>query len=696
MLDRARSTVTPTRARGAGGRYRALAITVALVLWMLLIAARLIYLQTSQYGWLKERARAQQQNLSETHPQRGLIVDRRGQEVARSVLAKSFFAVPHEIQSADETAARLAEVLGADAGLLTARLHKARMARQQFMWLARKLSPDQAAKVTSLNLPGVYALEEPKRYYPKGQLAAHVLGFVSLDEAGLAGVEQFYDVALRGAAGKILVEQDGQRQPFRSFETEARSGQTVVLTIDGTIQHHTERALAAAVRRTRARSGTAIVLDPRTGEILALANWPAFDPNHAHNSAPEALTNDALQNIYEPGSTFKIVAYAAAIERKLAAPSDSIDCQMGSIRVGERAIHDAHPYGVLTLTEALAKSSNVAAIKLAERVGPASLYEYIKRFGFGSATGVELPGETVGLLRPVARWQPSSIGAIAIGQEIGVTPLQMAAAFGALANNGIRKGPHLVREVRASGDANLVVRRTEATEQRVVSAETAGVMRRMLENVTLKGTAQRAQLDGYSGAGKTGTAQKIDPRTKSYSKTKYVASFVGFAPVERPAAVIAVVIDEPAGKYHGGDVAAPVFREIAERTLPALNVQPHIQPGLAPENGTLIARAASAAPSQVGGRESPHRNPPAKGQPATLPQTIRRGDEEVIYTRAAGHALLMPNLVGQSVRDAARVCAGLGLQLEARGTGRALKQHPAAGTSIESGQLVRVSFSRSD
>lgn len=330
--------------------------------------------------------------------------------------------------------------------------------------------------------------------------------------------------------------------------------------------------MTSAIAESNAKSGTAIVLDPHTGEILALANAPTFDPNDVGAASPAARANWALQNIYEPGSTFKIVAFSAAIEKGLAKPTDHIDCQMGSITVAKRVIHDAHPFGDLTLAEALAKSSNVAAIKLGIRVGDQTMYDYITRFGFGARTGIELPGETGGLIRPVKRWQQSSIGSVAIGQEVGVTPLQMAAAFGALANDGVRIAPHLIREIRNASGATAF--RPNPEQRRVISKDTANALRGMLEGVTLNGTAKKAQLDGYSAAGKTGTAQKIDPRTGTYSQTKYVASFVGFAPVNNPAVVIIVVIDEPGGAYHGGDVAAPVFRQIAEQILPDMGVIP--------------------------------------------------------------------------------------------------------------------------
>jgi len=368
---------------------------------------------------------------------------------------------------------------------------------------------------------------------------------------------------------------------------------------------------------------------------------------------------------------------------------DHIDCQMGAITVAGRLVHDHKPFGTLTIAEALAKSSNVAAIKLGMRVGDPAMYDYIRRFGFGSKTGIELPGETNGILRKVERWQPSSIGSIAIGQEVGVTPVQMVAAFGALANDGVRIAPHLIREVRDAG--GNVIYRAQPEQRRVISAETAIALRGMLEGVTLNGTAKKAQLDGYSAAGKTGTAQKIDPRTKSYSSTKFVGSFVGFAPVSNPQIVIIVVMDEPAGAYHGGDVAAPVFREVAEQVLPTLGVMPDIEVKSAPDMVAQVSddpeRAAKIREEQAQAEQQ---------RQATLPTVDSNGGRggEVVYAVATRKAMVMPDLRGRSVRDVARTCAQLGLQVEARGEGRVLKQTPSAGTEVSTGQLVYIDFGR--
>ncbi|HEU5459465.1 MAG TPA: penicillin-binding transpeptidase domain-containing protein, partial [Pyrinomonadaceae bacterium] len=635
--------------------------------------------------------RQQQQNSIETTPQRGELLDRQERQLARSIQTVSLFLDPDGLDEAtlDSNAQQLAQSLGLKNADLAKEFREAHAEKRRFIWIARRLDADHAKKIVAMSLPGVHAQLEPKRYYPNGPLAAHILGYVGLDGKGLGGVEQFYNTKIAGEPGRLFLEKDANGKPYESYEIASKPGQSVVLTIDQSIQYQAEQVLQAAVQRSRAKSGSVIVLDPRSGEILALANAPTFDPNKVANAKAETRSNWALQNIYEPGSTFKIVAFAAALEKNLARIEERIDCQMGAITVAGRVIRDHTAFGSLTIPEALAKSSNVAAIKLGLRVGDPTMYDYIKRFGFGSRTGIELPGETAGLLRKVERWQASSIGSIAIGQEIGVTPVQMVAAFGALANDGVRIAPHLIREVRNAEGA--VVYRAQPEQRRVINAETAIALRGMLEGVTLRGTAKAAQLDGYSAAGKTGTAQKIDPKTRTYSATKHVASFVGFAPVSNPQVVIIVVIDEPAGAYHGGDVAAPVFREVAELILPTLGVMPDIQVKSVPE---LVAEVNENPERAAKKREEQAQS--EQERKATLPTVDSNGGRggEVVYAVATKKAMLMPDLRGRSVRDVARTCAQLGLQVEARGEGRVLKQNPSAGTEVSTGQLVYVDFGR--
>ena len=682
-----RSTVIDAP-RVSNPQRRALFIAIGLVIWMLAIGARLVQLQVNQHEELASRARSQQVGAIETSPSRGQLLDRQGRELARSIDTESFFADPREILSTDNTARRIAAVTGQDRTELAGRLSEAKETNKKFIWIVRRLDIQSASKLDQLNLDGIYSRKEPKRYYPNDSLAAHVLGFVGTDEIGLSGVEQYYNEKIRGEGGKVFLERDRDRRAFESYEVQSHPGQTVVLTIDQAIQYRTEQALSAAVDRAHAKSGAAIVMDPRTGEILALANAPTFDPNQPAANSAEARANGALQNIYEPGSTFKIVAYSAAIEKGLVKPDDKIDCQMGQITVAGRLIHDGHPYGVLTIADALAKSSNVGAIKLGLLVGNESMYEYMKRLGFGSRTGIDLAGESPGILRPLSRWQPSSIGSLAIGQEVGVTPLQMATAYSVLANGGTLVKPHLLRELRAPDGTVLFQAKPETRP--ALKPETTEALRGMFEGVTLHGTAKKAQLDGYTAAGKTGTAQKVDPRTHAYSATKFIGSFVGFAPAKNPAVVIIVVIDEPLGSYHGGDVAAPVFREIAEQILPELGVAPDVEFKSGP---TMVAQTSKASPAQikVDFLQTEQRE-------ASLPKIAARNfngqASEIVLAVASNRAALMPDMHGQSVRDVARTCAQLGLRLEARGDGHAVRQIPEPGAEVDAGQIVRVDFGR--
>ena len=675
--------------RVASSHRRAIFVSLGLVLWMAAIGARLVQLQIHQHDDLAARARSQQLSSIDTAPTRGQVLDRQGKELARSLDTESFFADPSEITDSEDTARKVSAITNQNRDDLAKKLADARDANKKFIWITRRLEMQTATKLDALELKGVYSRKEPKRFYPNDSLAAHVLGFVDTDEKGLGGVEQFYNEKIRGEAGKVYLEVDRDHRAFESYEVQPHPGQTVVLTIDQVIQYRTEQALSAAVERTHAKSGTAIVMDPRTGEILALANAPTFDPNQPGANPPETRANGALQSIYEPGSTFKIVAYSAAIEKGLVRPDDKIDCQMGSITVAGRLIHDGHPYGVLTIADALAKSSNVGAIKLGLLVGNESMYEYMKRLGFGSRTGIDLAGESPGILRALSRWQPSSIGSLAIGQEVGVTPLQMATAYSVLANNGNWIKPHIVRELR-NPDGSVTFQ-AKIESRPALKAETAAALRTMMEGVTLRGTAKKAQLEGYTAAGKTGTAQKIDPKTHAYSATKFIGSFVGFAPVNNPAVVIIVVIDEPEGAYHGGDVAAPVFREIAEQVLPELSVVPDTE---IKSTNPLIAQASRPSPQQVAQQAAD-----TEQREATLPKVVAARSyagrtNEVVFAVATNRGAVMPDLRGQSVRDALRTCARLGLRLEARGEGFAVQQDPTAGSEIDSGQVVRVDFAR--
>jgi cell division protein FtsI (penicillin-binding protein 3) len=589
------------------------------LLWALAIAARLFWLQVVRHQEFVERAQRQQQRTFEVAPRRGVLYDRNLRELAMTVQVDSIYASPTEIDDKQTAAHALAALVHTDpedaqtteeqiAGRLTS--------GHNFAWVARRVTPEVAAAVKELiksgTLKGIYLQKEFQRFYPDNEIAAQVLGYVGADDNGLGGLEQKFEAQLHGVPGRMFTAMDARRKVMGSSEREPEPGQNLVLTIDENIQFLAERALDHAMQRTQAASGTVVVQDVHTGQVLALAIRPTFNPNFSRRTTPELLRNHAVSDVYEPGSTFKLVTYSAALEQHVASPDDMIDCQGGQITLAGRVIHDDKSdrgLGKVTVTQALAKSSDVAAVKLALKVGQDGFYRYIRDFGFGARSGTELPGETRGLLRPVSRWGSSSIGSIAIGQEIAVTPLQLVSMVSTIANGGVYLPPHVLMpgqvEVTANSQVNAAQRAAVALQatpfkpggdlpnplptgaHRVLSTLTAAQMRKMMESVVLYGTGKEAQLNGYSSGGKTGTAQKIDPATGLYSKTMHIASFAGIAPVNNPVIAVAVIIDSPKGDYYGASVSAPVFAEVAQQILEYLGV-PHdidVRAARAPSRG---------------------------------------------------------------------------------------------------------------
>ena len=432
-----------------------------------------------------------------------------------------------------------------------------------------------AARIEDLNLRGIYVQKEPERVYPQRMLASHVVGYVNVDQQGQGGIEYSLDKLIRGKPGRTLVTKDARRRGVDRSEVAAQPGANVTLTIDENIQYIVEKELAAAINDTQALSGSIVVEDPNSGELLAVANWPNFDSNDPSAVTDDPRMNRAVAAAYEPGSTFKVITLASAFENGVANPSDMVDCQNGSIVVAGRLIHDWHPFGTLSVAQVLEHSSDVGSIKVALRDGAANLYQTARKFGIGELTGVDLPGENRGILRSLEHWTPSSIGSIAIGQEVSVTPVQMTRVISAVANGGLLYRPHVLKSV-GNGPANGVERAsdTEPAPRRVLDPKIAATMRELMAGVVLEGTGTPAALNGWTDAGKSGTAQKIDPATGRYSPDKYIASFVGFAPVNDPAITILVVLDSPVGAHHGGDVGGPVFRRVAEQVLQYLDT-PH-------------------------------------------------------------------------------------------------------------------------
>jgi len=552
-------------------RARILCIFLLLFLGLGSIATKLYAVQVRQRDRLSERATRQYQRLVPVVSHRGIIYDRSGREFAVSLRVASAFAQPVSVHDPQATARVLAPILKLSVAELRSRL----TADKPFVWLKRQLEPAQATAVTELNLKGIGLTPESRRFYPREEVAAHVLGFVGLDERGLEGIEHQYDDLLGGKPQYIAAQQDALgRLIARQEEPEPRTPIfDLSLTLDEVIQYTAERELARAVERSRAKGGTVVVMDPASGEILALASQPGFDPNSYRIAPTGARRNRAVTDYFEPGSIFKVILAAGALEEGVVRPGDRFHGEGGAIQVGGVTIRDHEKYGWLTVREILTYSSNVGAIKIGQKLGKSLFYHYISGFGFGTLTGVDLPGETPGLIRRPKGWSALSLSVLSLGHEISVTPVQFATAFSAVANGGVLLRPHIIRGLR-SQDGTLQRVVEPVAIRRVISPETARTLLDMLTSVTEEGTGKEAALAEYAVAGKTGTAQKVDPATGRYSARKVVASFVGAVPAEAPRLVILVVIDDPEIFRWGGSLAAPTFREIARDALKYLRVPP--------------------------------------------------------------------------------------------------------------------------
>jgi cell division protein FtsI (penicillin-binding protein 3) len=604
-------------------------ICLFFLLWAMAIALRLFWLQVVRHHEYVERAQKQQQRTFEVAPRRGVLYDRNLRELAMTVQVDSIYAVPTEIddkQAAARTLAAAVHTDPEDTQSSEEQIASRLTTGHSFAWVARRVTPEVSARVRELTkagtVKGIYFQKEFQRFYPDNEIAAQMLGYVGVDDNGLGGLEQKFEAQLHGAPGRMYTAVDARSRVLGSTEREPAPGRNLVLTIDENIQFRAERALDHAMERTQAENGTVVVQDVHTGQILALAVRPTFNPNLFRRTTPALLRNHAVSDVYEPGSVFKLVTYSAALDQHVTTPDDTIDCQGGSITLAGRVIHDdkSDHYGVITVHEALEHSSDVAAVKLALKVGPDHFYQYIRDFGFGSRSGAELPGETRGLLRPVSKWGSSSIGSIAIGQEVGVTPIQLVSMVSTIANGGVYLPPRVLMpgQVDHASDSQLpaapqvppappqVAQPFKPTDElpnplpqgahRVLSTITAAQMRKMMEGVVLYGTGKQAQLNGYSSGGKTGTAQKIDPATHLYSKTMHIASFAGIAPVNNPVIAVAVVLDNPKGAYYGAAVSAPVFAEVAQQVLEYLGVAHDIDvrpPNALAKDKTPVAEDAS-------------------------------------------------------------------------------------------------------
>lgn len=743
--------------------------------WALAISGRMFWLMVVQHREYVERAQKQQQRTFEVAPRRGILYDRNLQELAMTVQVESVYADPSEIADKQAAARELAAIVHTDpedqrttTGAIAARLNQGK----DFAWVARRVSNAVAGKVRNLHMKGIYFQKEFQRFYPDNQIAAQMLGYVGADDAGLGGLELKYDSRLHGKPGIMYTAVDARRHVLGSSERDPEPGQNVQLTIDANIQFMAEQALDHAMEKTHAEHGTVVIQDVHNGQILALAIRPTFNPNDVRHTTPALLIDRAVSDVYEPGSTFKLVSYAAALDQHLITPDTMIDCEGGQINLYGRIIHDDKSdrgMGTVTAATALARSSDVGVIKVAMMLGPDRLYKYIRDFGFGQRTGVELPGETRGLLRPVKYWQPASIGYVAIGQEEAVTPLQLVTMVSTIANGGVYLQPHIIMpgQLDATQGQDATLRATPfrededlpnplpADSRRVISTLAAAQMRQMMEGIVLYGTGKNAQLNGYSSAGKTGTAQKIDPRTHRYNPSLHIGSFAGFAPVNDPAIAVAVVIDSPKGLYYGSEVAAPVFTEVAQEVLEYLGVPHDIplrppsptakpQPEIAEDTSTedsntdldALYQAANNLPSddpqspeapsdsaaqaaaktdevsatsastgvksavqtslQPAGRSTP---PQSGAQPEAQPAKVAAkapgtGAQADSVTISSVKKISVPPLTGLSVRQVIEKAAVSGLQVEIVGDGSVRDQAPAPGTMVPPGTHVVVRCTR--
>jgi cell division protein FtsI (penicillin-binding protein 3) len=653
---------------------RVLAVTACLALWVAGIEIRLVFLQVVDRANLSALASKQTMRTVEAPAMRGDIVDRHGRVLATSVDADTIYAVPTDIADPATAAKTLCDALGdctdRDRQSLVERLTQQKQAQKQFAYIRRQVAPEQAHRVQALNLDGIGFLTESRRFYPNKQLAAGLLGYVGVDNTGLAGLESAYDQQIRGRPGKVLVQTDAKRHAFSRFERPPTMGSTVELTIDEYLQHVAERELHAGIAENHASSGAAIIMNPRTGEILAMANEPTFNPNMYRDFDEYERRNRAVQDLYEPGSTFKIVTASAAIEEKVFDVEQPIDVTGGQIHIGARVVHDTHNYGVLSFTDVIVKSSNVGAIKIGFKLGSERLSQYVARYGFGRPVSRDFPGESPGIVWNPSRWTDSALASVSMGYQVGVTPLQMVAAAGAVANGGEYMEPRVVRAVYHDGRRYLV---QPAVTRRAITADTAATLTGIMEGVVERGTARPARMERYAIAGKTGTAARLV--NGRYSASDYNASFVGFVPSRNPAVAIIVVTDSPHGSagHTGGMVSAPVFKRIADATLRYLGVPPTVDP----DDPILVSRQADATLVEDGDAREPL--------------------VSVIAARSADAARqpgVVPDLRGLSAREAVRALVKIGLTARAAGDGFVVSQSPPPGSAFEPGTICQLMLAR--
>ena len=645
-------------------KLRMFVIACVLFLGFILVGARMFQLQVLQKEQLYKLASRQQHVQIPLVPKRGTIYDRQGNELAVSIEVDSVYADPRKIKDLGKTVSGLNSILQMDREEVRRRLKS----RSSFEWVQRKISLRESEQIKTLRLPGIYLMKENKRFYPNGQMAAHVVGFVGLDSRGLEGIEFQYDTSLNGKGEVWKMNRDAlgrgiaMDEPLPSKQEEHY--QNVVLTIDKQIQHVVETELGRAVQKWGAKGGMAIAMEPSTGKILAIATYPFFNPNQFLQYGSGIWRNRAISDPFEPGSLFKVFLAAAAIDGNMVKPSDAFYCENGSYKVYDRTVHDVHKHGWLTFRQIIKVSSNIGASKVGEKLGKDRLFRYVTAFGFGEKTKISLPGESRGIVHHPRYWSPVAVDTVSFGQGISVTGIQLITALSAIANGGSLMKPLIVERVTNEKGETLQISPPEMV-RKVVSEGVARQVATLLKGTTEKGgTGEGAIPAGYEVAGKTGTAQKVDGQLGGYAEDRYVSGFMGFAPVEDPRMALLVIIDEPQGTNYGGVVAAPVFKAIMENALPYLHAHP---------KGTVIVK--NEGDLSVG-----------------LKQAGTSSFVEDLQVRKETGREVMPDLAGLPMRVALSRIEGKGLIIKVSGTGRLVEQAPRAGVIIEKGDLCYLKF----
>lgn len=633
-------------------------VSIFFLLGLCTILGRAFQLQILQGKHLSEVARGGYTVIVKLPPKRGTIYDRQRHELALSVELGSVFAHPRQIQDKEKAAVELGRVLGVDPKEIQTQIEKDR----SFVWLQRRIPPNITAKVSQLQIQGVGTTAEASRFYPCNEVGGHVLGFVGTDFQGLEGLEKTYDHLLRGPERQLVQMRDALKRPFAidRVMTSEQKPHDLVLTIDKDIQYKAQQALKDAVIDSRAVSGNMVCVDPNTGAILAMAVYPEFNPNTFGSHRPEHWRNRTITDWFEPGSTAKTFLLSSALEEGVVTPYTAIDCEQGSYKIGRRVIHDTHEHGILTAADIVVQSSNIGATKIGQRLGYQTYHRYLKRFGFEQTTGIELAGERSGFLRPPEKARTIDQATAYFGQGLTMTTLQLVMAMAAIANGGTLMRPYIVQTVEDPMGTPVFTASPQPV-RRVISERTARTMASIMEGVTQEGgTATKAAIPGFHVGGKTGTAQKVDPNGKGYARGKYIASFVGFVPSDKPRLVMAVVLDEPRKSIYGGVVAAPVFREVAQAALNHLRIPPQIR---WEEKEIEIVHEASAGETIDAEQPGP-----------MLPETG------------------IPDFRGLTMREVLIETRSLGLEASLVGTGFAVRQDPPPGTEAEQARPVTVFF----